>query len=47
VFWLETVAIVAFGVSWLIKGEAILEDVSAAPESDRPPAASAAKGTPR
>jgi hypothetical protein len=26
VFWLEAVAIVAFGVSWLIKGEAILAD---------------------
>jgi amino acid transporter len=27
VFWLESAAIVAFGVSWLTKGEAILEDV--------------------
>ncbi|WP_298795946.1 DUF998 domain-containing protein [uncultured Pseudonocardia sp.] len=26
VFWLESVAIVAFGVSWLIKGETILRD---------------------
>jgi hypothetical protein len=26
VFWLESVAIVAFGVSWLTKGEAILKD---------------------
>lgn len=26
VFWLESVAVVAFGVSWLIKGEAILKD---------------------
>lgn len=26
VFWLEAMAIVAFGLSWLIKGEAILED---------------------
>ncbi len=26
VFWLESVAIVAFGVSWLIKGETILKD---------------------
>ena len=25
-FWLEGIAIVAFGVSWLVKGEAILED---------------------
>ncbi len=27
VFWLETVASVAFGVSWLIKGETLLKDV--------------------
>jgi hypothetical protein len=26
VFWLEAVAVVAFGVSWLVKGEAILKD---------------------
>ena len=26
VFWLETIAIVAFGISWLVKGEAILKD---------------------
>ena len=26
VFWLEAVAIVAFGISWLTKGEAILQD---------------------
>ncbi|MCW2718877.1 MAG: hypothetical protein JWR81_2699 [Pseudonocardia sp.] len=26
VFWLESVAIVAFGVSWLVKGETILRD---------------------
>lgn len=26
VFWLEALAIVAFGVSWLIKGEALLKD---------------------
>ena len=26
VFWLETIADVAFGVSWLVKGEAILKD---------------------
>ena len=25
-FWLEATAIVAFGVSWLTKGEAILKD---------------------
>lgn len=28
VFWLEAIAIVAFGVSWLVKGEAILRDRS-------------------
>ncbi len=27
VFWLEAIAIVAFGASWLVKGEAILQDV--------------------
>ena len=26
VFWLETVASVAFGVSWLVKGETLLKD---------------------
>jgi hypothetical protein len=26
VFWLESLAIVAFGVSWFVKGEAILQD---------------------
>jgi len=26
VFWLEAIAIVAFGISWLTKGEAILSD---------------------
>lgn len=29
VFWLESVAIIAFGVSWLTKGEAILKDQKA------------------
>ena len=28
-FWLEAVAIVAFGVSWLVKGETILKDQEA------------------
>jgi hypothetical protein len=28
VFWLEAVAIVAFGLSWITKGEAILQDES-------------------
>ena len=27
VFWLEAIAVVAFGISWLTKGEAILKDV--------------------
>jgi len=26
VFWLETIAILALGISWLTKGEAILKD---------------------
>jgi hypothetical protein len=26
VFWLESLAVVAFGVSWLTKGETILKD---------------------
>jgi hypothetical protein len=26
VFWLETIAIAAFGISWLVKGQAILRD---------------------
>jgi len=26
VFWLEAIAVVAFGLSWLTKGEAILSD---------------------
>jgi hypothetical protein len=25
-FWLESIAIVVFGISWLTKGEAILKD---------------------
>ena len=28
VFWLETVALMAFGISWSIKGEAILRDLA-------------------
>jgi hypothetical protein len=28
VFWLESIAVVAFGISWLTKGEAILKDES-------------------
>jgi hypothetical protein len=31
VFWLETVASVAFGASWLIKGETLLRDASTPP----------------
>jgi len=26
VFWLEAIAIIAFGISWFVKGEGILED---------------------
>ncbi len=26
VFWLESIAIISFGVSWLVKGEAIMKD---------------------
>jgi hypothetical protein len=26
VFWLESISVVAFGISWLVKGEAILND---------------------
>ena len=26
IYWLESIAIVAFGISWLTKGEAILKD---------------------
>ena len=26
VFWLEALAVLAFGISWLTKGEAILKD---------------------
>jgi hypothetical protein len=26
IYWLEAIAIVAFGISWLVKGEAILQD---------------------
>lgn len=37
VFWLEALAIVAFGFSWLTKGEAILAD-----EEQQPPSAGAA-----
>jgi hypothetical protein len=27
VFWLEAIAVIAFGASWLVKGEALLQDV--------------------
>jgi hypothetical protein len=30
VFWLETIAIAAFGISWLVKGQAILGDTKPA-----------------
>jgi hypothetical protein len=28
VFWLESIALWAFGISWLVKGETILKDKS-------------------
>lgn len=34
VFWLESAAVAAFGVSWLTKGEAILADVTGGGPSD-------------
>lgn len=36
VFWLETVAVVAFGVSWVVKGEAILRDSAPASSQAAP-----------
>jgi len=35
VFWLESAAVLAFGVSWLTKGEAILADVVPSPHASR------------
>jgi hypothetical protein len=35
VFWLETAAIAAFGVSWLVKGQAILRDKEPVAETHR------------
>ncbi len=40
-FWLESIAIVAFGVSWLIKGETILKDQEAPREQPQRHAAGA------
>ncbi|HEX4703553.1 MAG TPA: DUF998 domain-containing protein [Pseudonocardiaceae bacterium] len=37
--WLETAAIMAFGVAWLTKGEAILHDLTPAPRQAPPPTA--------
>ena len=31
VFWLETVASVSFGLSWLVKGETLLKDATGRP----------------
>jgi hypothetical protein len=36
VFWLESAAVIAFGVSWLTKGETILADVVSDPQAPRP-----------
>jgi hypothetical protein len=33
VFWLESVAIIAFGISWLVKGQAVLRDREPAAET--------------
>jgi hypothetical protein len=33
-FWFETIALFAFGVSWLVKGETILKDAPVAEEDD-------------
>jgi hypothetical protein len=33
VFWLESIAIIAFGISWLTKGETILKDREPPPEA--------------
>jgi hypothetical protein len=35
VFWLESAAVIAFGVSWLTKGETILADVVPGPQAPR------------
>lgn len=32
VYWLETVAVVAFGAAWIVKGELLLRDDGAAPD---------------
>ena len=36
VFWLESLAVVAFGFSWLIKGETLLKDKGKSGKSDLP-----------
>lgn len=36
VFWMESAAIVAFGVSWLVKGQAVLPDEPAPPAGWQP-----------
>jgi hypothetical protein len=38
--WLESAATLAFSVAWLTKGDAILRDLSPAPEQTSPPATS-------
>jgi hypothetical protein len=38
VFWLETLMLEAFGVSWLIKGETLFRDRNPAGEARLPPA---------
>jgi hypothetical protein len=44
-FWLEAVAIVAFGIAWLVKGETILKDKKRMAD-DRSPAEPAAERVP-
>ena len=38
VFWLETVAVISFGVSWLTKGETLLGDLKPEAEAEAAPA---------
>ncbi len=36
-FWVESVAVLAFGLSWFVKGQAMLKDGGPPPESERVP----------
>ncbi len=46
VFWLESAAVIAFGVSWLTKGEALLADVVSSPPAPRPGVSRVEQGYP-